>query len=158
MVPKPGRPGRRERISLHNRLLLYKLKSSALADNLMGVKWLGNSGTHDEGDLPFDDLMMDTRSWSTHWPSCLQTPPRGLRRWLASSRRSIDDADSSDDAIQPARGISEVIGARDVIALEHRLGLVAGETHRYAPGHAGPHQVPHGRPTQVVEQPPGAAR
>ena len=23
----------------------------------MGVKWLGNSGTHDEDDLPFEDLM-----------------------------------------------------------------------------------------------------
>lgn len=41
-----NRNKKRVKLSLHNRIEEFKKKSSALADLLMAIKWLGNAGSH----------------------------------------------------------------------------------------------------------------
>src|ERR1035437_4798646 len=45
--------------------------------------------------------------------------------------------------VEPSRRVAEIPGADDVVALEHRPRLVAGELHRDALGHAGALEVAH---------------
>jgi len=38
---------KREKITLHHRIEAFKAKNSDLAESLLAIKWLGNSGSHD---------------------------------------------------------------------------------------------------------------
>jgi hypothetical protein len=46
----------RERLSLHSRIELVQKTNAEIANNLMGIKWLGNTGSH-EDDVSDDDLL-----------------------------------------------------------------------------------------------------
>jgi hypothetical protein len=43
-------------LALHGRLEIYKLKSPTIGEQLLAIKWLGNSGTHDLA-LTADELL-----------------------------------------------------------------------------------------------------
>ena len=49
------KPGKIVRVSLHERIEIFRQNKPELADALMAVKWLGNAGTHDTA-LQRDDL------------------------------------------------------------------------------------------------------
>jgi hypothetical protein len=51
----------------------------------------------------------------------------------------------------------QVPGADNVVALEHRAGLVPGELHRDTLGHACSHKIADGRSAKVVRDPAGTA-
>ncbi len=46
----------------------------------------------------------------------------------------------------------EIPAADNVVALEHGPGLVPAQLHGDALGHAGTHEVPDGRPAEVVAE------
>jgi hypothetical protein len=54
---KAGKRGRHIRLSLHRRLELLERRAPTMAKNLMGVKWLGNTGTHETKPVTIDDLL-----------------------------------------------------------------------------------------------------
>src|SRR5688572_12807805 len=54
------------------------------------------------------------------------------------------------EGVQLLRGFNEIAFADDVVALEHRARLVAGQLHRDAFGDAGAHEIPNGRASKVV--------
>jgi hypothetical protein len=47
---------KRNRLSTHNRILEYRRYESGIADILMAVKWIGNTGSH-EGDITAGDVL-----------------------------------------------------------------------------------------------------
>jgi len=49
--------GKRRIINLHQRIDLLPAKYDELKDMLMAVKWLGNAGSHQGGELTTDDVM-----------------------------------------------------------------------------------------------------
>src|SRR5437762_6191038 len=53
--------------------------------------------------------------------------------------------------------LTEVTLGDDVVAFEHRAGLVAGDHHGNAFGNTGPDHVPDGRPPEIMEEHPGHA-
>lgn len=53
---RSDRRGRRTRLTLHERILLYKDRDSQLAGAMMAVKWLGNVGSHGQGEVSRDRL------------------------------------------------------------------------------------------------------
>lgn len=48
--------GQRRPLSLHKRIEKFKATNPELADNLLAIKWIGNSGSHSDG-LNTDDLL-----------------------------------------------------------------------------------------------------
>lgn len=48
--------GKRVQLSLHSRILLYGKRDSAIADEMMAVKWLGNTGSHGAEQLSTSDM------------------------------------------------------------------------------------------------------
>jgi hypothetical protein len=54
-IRSASRPGRR-RLSLHERIELFRQKNSQLGNVVLAVKWLGNEGSH-PGSLTKDDLL-----------------------------------------------------------------------------------------------------
>ena len=51
-----SRKGKRQRLSLHDRIVAFIDKDSSLSDALMAVKWIGNAASHPEV-LSIDDLL-----------------------------------------------------------------------------------------------------
>jgi hypothetical protein len=47
---------KRERLTLHARILLFRRVNEQLADHMMAIKWLGNEGSH-PGSLSKEDLL-----------------------------------------------------------------------------------------------------
>jgi Domain of unknown function (DUF4145) len=58
-IPKLARAknGKLMRLTLHRRLELLEHTQSQIAKNLMGVKWLGNTGSHEGNVVALDDLL-----------------------------------------------------------------------------------------------------
>lgn len=48
--------GRRRRLSLHNRIELFRVRSPELGEPMFALKWIGNEGSH-AGTLTKDDLL-----------------------------------------------------------------------------------------------------
>ncbi|MCX7375433.1 MAG: DUF4145 domain-containing protein [Alphaproteobacteria bacterium] len=53
---KSQKGAKRIHINLHNRIVMLGKKNSDAAECLMAVKWLGNHGSHAEGELGRDDI------------------------------------------------------------------------------------------------------
>lgn len=49
--------GKRREYSLHKRIELFKAIKPQEAEQLMAIKWIGNSGSHQNDDLPKDDIL-----------------------------------------------------------------------------------------------------
>lgn len=54
---KAGQPGRNATIKLHNRILMLRQREEKIADNLMGIKWLGNTGSHESTPISLAELL-----------------------------------------------------------------------------------------------------
>ena len=50
-----GQAGKRERLSLHTRIVGLARRDKDLSDSLLAVKWLGNAGSHTD-ELTQDDI------------------------------------------------------------------------------------------------------
>jgi hypothetical protein len=53
---KPGKPGKRVRRTTHQRIELFGQRKPQVAQVLMAVKWIGNTGSH-EGSLQIEDVL-----------------------------------------------------------------------------------------------------
>jgi len=49
--------GRRNRLTLHDRIKLFESKDAEQAHALMALKWLGNAGSHPAGEVSKDDAL-----------------------------------------------------------------------------------------------------
>lgn len=49
--------GKRQRLTLHNRIISFKSINSDVADYLLAIKWIGNSGSHNFGSLNNEDIL-----------------------------------------------------------------------------------------------------
>jgi hypothetical protein len=56
MEMKPGRPAKRVRRTTHKRIELFAQRKPQVAQVLMAVKWIGNTGSH-EGSLEIEDVL-----------------------------------------------------------------------------------------------------
>jgi len=48
--------GKRKNLTLHNRILEYKRQNAEIADYLLAIKWIGNTGSHNK-ELTKDDIL-----------------------------------------------------------------------------------------------------
>lgn len=88
--------GRRQFLTLHNRIELYRKKRPEVAEKLMALKWIGNAGSHASGTTVDDaldgyelmDWVLDTLYARRHRRASVLTreinrrkAPRSPRRW-----------------------------------------------------------------------------
>ncbi|MBN1462628.1 MAG: DUF4145 domain-containing protein [Paludibacteraceae bacterium] len=53
---KKTKSGKRDKLSLHDRIELFKGRNPDIGNHLMAVKWIGNAGSH-ESEIDYDSLL-----------------------------------------------------------------------------------------------------
>jgi hypothetical protein len=56
-IRKTSPANRSKRLSLHERILLFRPANPTAADFLMAMKWIGNVGTHESSPLPLSAVL-----------------------------------------------------------------------------------------------------
>ena len=52
-----NKKGKRERLSLHQRILIFQTKELELANNLLAIKWIGNTSSHNQNGAVKDKIL-----------------------------------------------------------------------------------------------------